>query len=75
MDITKQRNLLGLRERLQRESWIRSQTPTLFMDKDNIKILYCRYADDWIILSNATRKVMNIIKQKIQEWLAYKVET
>lgn len=43
----------------------RTRTPWVRVSKKNIKIIYLRYADDWIILTNASRKYCNTIKDYI----------
>lgn len=61
--------VLKLRKDLQSLIKLRQKMPSLRMDKREIKILYTRYADDWIILSNCKKQVAILIKEKIEEWL------
>jgi hypothetical protein len=35
----------------------------------NLKILYVRYADDWILLTNGNKQIAEVIKQKIKDFL------
>nr|ALO20849.1 HNH endonuclease [Chlamydomonas nivalis] len=48
----------------------RLRMPSTLASKRLIKILYIRYADDWIILSNAKPKIIIEIKNKIKNWLS-----
>lgn len=47
----------------------RTKTLTYIPEKRPIKILYCRYADDWILLTNSNLKFIKLIKKHITKWL------
>ncbi len=38
-------------------------------NRNFLRIFYVRYADDWILLTNANIQLANILKQKIAKWL------
>ena len=48
--------------------------PTQDQNKLELKFIYVRYADDFIILTNAKRKIMEEIKLKIAKYLKLKLE-
>jgi len=50
---------------LHKDYILRSQTPSVLQSKRSIRIIYVRYADDWIILTNANRSYCNDIKNII----------
>jgi len=56
-------------EQLQQLSKIRAQTPSILIGKKSLRLVYTRYADDWIILGNFTRKLAEQIKFEISNWL------
>jgi retron-type reverse transcriptase len=45
---------------------------TTYTDVENkvVKYLYYRYADDWIILQQGSKQVAELIRDKIEQWLA-----
>lgn len=45
------------------------ETPSKAMKDSILYISYRRYADDWIILTNANKALAETLKEKIQEWL------
>jgi hypothetical protein len=45
------------------------KTPTKAMKDSPLFISYTRYADDWIILTNANKELAEIMKNKIQNWI------
>ena len=45
------------------------KTPSILKNKRAIRIVFCRYADDWIILTNANLKISNQLKKRIEIWL------
>lgn len=59
---------------------LRSHTPSVLQSKRYIRIFYVRYADDWIILTNANRKYcstitnINIIGNKLSQYLELSLE-
>jgi hypothetical protein len=59
-----------LQQNLKKEYRTRSITPSVIQSKRSIRIFYCRYADDWIILTNANRnfsnKIINLIETKLK---------
>jgi retron-type reverse transcriptase len=56
-------------KRLKKLSMVRAKLPSLRTDKRLIKIIYIRYADDWIIITNGKRQVAERLKEKINIWL------
>ena len=38
-------------------------------NKKRLRFIYCRYADDWIILSNVKEHTLKLIKEKIKNYL------
>lgn len=60
---------LDYRTKLKELSFTRVNLPSLRMDKHEIKLLYTRYADDWIIFINSTLESANELKLKIATWL------
>lgn len=43
-------------------------------NKKNLRLFYVRYADDWIILTNAPSQIAQRIKEKISEFLREKLD-
>jgi retron-type reverse transcriptase len=66
--------LFEFQRKLKELSLIRAKIPSLRIDNRAIKLLYTRYADDWIILTNATMQLTIDIKDKIQIWLKQNLE-
>lgn len=50
------------------------KTQNMNLHKDNIRIQYIRYADDWIILSNCHENVLHSIKEKCKNFLKQKLK-
>lgn len=48
----------------------RSTMPSIYYPKRSYFFTYVRYADDWIILSNAKQAFLNEIKNLISSWLS-----
>lgn len=48
---------------------LRLNIPSIFIQKRNIRILYARYADDWILLTNSNKRFANLLKKHIGIWL------
>lgn len=47
----------------------RTRTPSLRMDRREIKLIYIRYADDWLILTTGLPKRATELKLEIEKWL------
>lgn len=60
------KNLLKEKKRI---SQIYRKTKSTSNKKTPIQFYYTRYADDWIIISNADEKILTPIKEEIKEWL------
>lgn len=58
-----------LHKKLHKDYSLRSKTPSVLMNKRSIRIIYVRYADDWIILTNSNRSYCNEIKNLIKDKL------
>jgi hypothetical protein len=43
--------------------------PSITIQKKKLKIIYVRYADDWILLTNAKKEYTIYLKEKISTWL------
>jgi hypothetical protein len=52
----------------------KNRSTTRHPHKISLKILYVRYADDWILLTNGNKEIANSIKRKISEFLLNKLE-
>jgi retron-type reverse transcriptase len=65
-NIIEYRNRNKLRKKLKT---IQLNTKALSQKKRKLFFSYTRYADDWLILTNADINTCNIIKSKIAEWL------
>jgi nicotine oxidoreductase len=52
----------------------RLRTPYIDMRRKEIRIMYTRYADDWIMLTNCKKSLALILKQKITSWLKENLE-
>lgn len=50
----------------------RRNIPSIIRSTKKIKIIYKRYADDWILATNATLPQTQILKEKIASWLMTK---
>ena len=48
---------------------MQKRTPTLTKSKTLIRFTYTRYADDWIISTNANYELTNIFKEIFTKWL------
>lgn len=48
---------------------IRAKIPSIRPDKRKIRIVYMRYADDFIILTNGKMEFGEWIKAKLEHWL------
>jgi group II intron reverse transcriptase/maturase len=48
---------------------LRIKIPAILKEKRPIKIVYTRYADDWIILTNANLRFATLLKDHIGKWL------
>jgi group II intron reverse transcriptase/maturase len=56
-------------KKLKTDSKLRAGTPSVDSFKRNVRILYVRYADDFIILTNGSHKFSNQITNKISQFL------
>jgi group II intron reverse transcriptase/maturase len=65
---------INLQEQIRNLSKKRFQMPSLRNDKRKIKILYTRYADDFLILTNGKKRVAEIIKSEIGTFLKESLE-
>lgn len=59
-ELHKQRNFLRLEVR---------KTPYTNQAKNTLRILYVRYADDWILLTNGKKTLCTLLKNKISSYL------
>lgn len=64
-----QNKIKSLHKQLKQEYKTRIKTPAVLYSKRNIRIVYTRYADDWIILTNANRNYCNKLKDLIKDFL------
>nr|YP_009463703.1 RNA-dependent DNA polymerase [Haematococcus lacustris]AUW36525.1 RNA-dependent DNA polymerase [Haematococcus lacustris] len=62
-----QKKLIRFWKKRKIETNMRSRVPCLDVRKKNIRIIYTRYADDWIILTNGTIKFAAQLKKIITE--------
>lgn len=65
-----QRELLELRNTLKNLINKRVYMPSLNTESKTIRIIYTRYADDWIIFTNCNKNFAKGIKIDIQNWLS-----
>jgi hypothetical protein len=47
---------------------------SIIANRRKIRIFYIRYADDWILLTNATAEIANLIKDKISKFFSEKLK-
>lgn len=47
----------------------RTKIPSIDVSKRSIRIVYTRYADDWIILTNSNKKFSQDLTNQIDQWL------
>lgn len=47
----------------------RLHTPTIIPKTKNVKIRYCRYADDWVLFIDGPKQLPLLLKNKLQTWL------
>lgn len=59
-ELQKQRNFLRLELR---------KTPYTNQSENTLRMLYVRYADDWILLTNASKTLCTLLKNKISSYL------
>ena len=64
-----QENLLKLRKEMRTIDLLKVKLPSINKSKKAVKILYVRYADDFIILTNSNKKFANEIKEKSEKFL------
>ena len=73
LNIEEQSKLLELRKVMREKDKLKALTPSIMKDQKLIKVSYVRYADDFLILTNANRKMTTIIKTKLEEFLQSKL--
>jgi len=61
--------LLELRKRIKELTLLRAKLPSIKQKYKSIRIIYARYADDWIIFTNSTKEFAENLKERIQDWL------
>lgn len=52
----------------------RLKYPNVILSKRKVRFVYCRYADDWILLSNCKLDFITKIKEIIASWLEMKLD-
>jgi retron-type reverse transcriptase len=72
--INEKNKLIKQREKIKSLAKERLKHPSTLKRKSNIRIIYVRYADNWIILSNCNKKIAIDIKEKIKIWLKENLE-
>lgn len=63
------RRLIILRSQLRLSLFRRTKIPSIYDKGRSIFFTYVRYADDWILLTNADRKFLSFLKETISKWL------
>lgn len=58
-----------LRDRIRINKQLQLKSPTKDKKKMNRRLIYCRYVDDWIILTNEKVEDAISLKEEISEWL------
>lgn len=58
-----------LREKIRADKKLQLTVPAKNMKKTNKRLVYCRYVDDWILLTNEKLEDVITLKEEISEWL------
>lgn len=69
LDQLERKQALEVRNRLKVLTKERSKVPSLNIENRQIRLVYTRYADDWIVLINSKKPFAMELKQKIEKWL------
>lgn len=65
-----EKNKLKILVKTKKQSSIaRSKIPSILVRERNIRIIYVRYADDWIILTNSNKRFVYMLRKRIEIWL------